>query len=466
MAGPSISAATPGLSRLAQALAGGGSAYQRGYDDEVTAQTKIAQALASIRSNDASAAFHNAKAGQTQAEQRVLEGRPDLFEEQVAAASGSDVPLVRAIREKLRTGQAPQVPMGPETVDGQMGVGSQQFDPQTANKITGALQQFLPMLTNTGDLKPDDMAKAAQLFRESDLSDRIIAGNLDRNRVGGAQAAVSGKDLFNSDANGAVLDRFTGALDTANPMAQSTIQVKKEQAGAQRASAANSYASAGEHRARTGEIQTGMSGGGKAPTGYRWNGGALEPIPGGPADPATKGAKLAKPPTEGQAKALMFGARMAVADETLGDLEKQGNRLPNVVKQGAEKVPLIGSALGMGANFFTTDGQQQVEQAQRDFINAVLRRESGAAIAESEFANAQRQYFAQPGDSPAVLRQKAANRQTAIAGMKAEFGEQSLPEFEKIVSTARAGRKPVGTPTGGASGDFGAPTGRNVTVDY
>ena len=43
--------------------------------------------------------------------------------------------------------------------------------------------------------------------------------------------------------------------------------------------------------------------------------------PGGPADPATKGAKLAKPPTEGQAKALIFGSRMTVADEILNDLD-------------------------------------------------------------------------------------------------------------------------------------------------
>ena len=68
-----------------------------------------------------------------------------------------------------------------------------------------------------------------------------------------------------------------------------------------------------------------------------------------------------------------------------------------------------------------SDNNKKAEQAQRDFVNAVLRRESGAVIAESEFANAQKQYFPQPGDSAAVEKlQKARNRQIAIQGLLAE----------------------------------------------
>ncbi len=54
---------------------------------------------------------------------------------------------------------------------------------------------------------------------------------------------------------------------------------------------------------------------------------------------------------------------------------------------------------------------KQVEQAQRDFINATLRRESGAAIADSEFENAQKQYFPQLGDTKEVVKQKQRNRE-------------------------------------------------------
>ena len=64
---------------------------------------------------------------------------------------------------------------------------------------------------------------------------------------------------------------------------------------------------------------------------------------------------------------------------------------------------------------FKSDEYKQIEQAQRDFINATLRRESGAAIAPSEFENAQLQYFPQPGDTPEVVKQKQKNREMQFA---------------------------------------------------
>jgi hypothetical protein len=131
-----------------------------------------------------------------------------------------------------------------------------------------------------------------------------------------------------------------------------------------------------------------------------------------------------KPPTEGQAKAVLFGSRMTEADKVIRDLSGRGVMTGSLIKQGVESIPLIGGGLGMVANTTVASAdQQQVEQAQRDFINAVLRRESGAVIADSEFANARQQYFPQPGDSPAVIAQKARNRQTAIEGMKVEAGQ-------------------------------------------
>ena len=66
--------------------------------------------------------------------------------------------------------------------------------------------------------------------------------------------------------------------------------------------------------------------------------------------------------------------------------------------------------------------QQQLEQAERNFINATLRRESGAAIQESEFDSARLQYIPQFGDQPEVLEQKRENRRRFIEGMKIEAG--------------------------------------------
>lgn len=66
---------------------------------------------------------------------------------------------------------------------------------------------------------------------------------------------------------------------------------------------------------------------------------------------------------------------------------------------------------------FGNQEQRQVRQAQREFVNAVLRRESGAVISDTEFASASQQYFPQPGDGAAVVEQKRAARQRALQGV-------------------------------------------------
>lgn len=161
--------------------------------------------------------------------------------------------------------------------------------------------------------------------------------------------------------------------------------------------------------------------------------GTTKPIIG----PDGKAVTRTKPMTEFQGKSAGFADRAQEADTILAGLEKKGVNNSGVIKgvvQGAgEMVPFIGdkvgAALGSGMNTLPSalggpsSQQQQVEQAQRNFINAILRQESGAAIGAGEFDNAKRQYFPQPGDSSDVIAQKAANRRTAIAGLGRSAGE-------------------------------------------
>ena len=134
-------------------------------------------------------------------------------------------------------------------------------------------------------------------------------------------------------------------------------------------------------------------------------------------------SKADKPLTEAQGKATAFSARMLNADNEINDLIKDGVKTPSIIKRSVENAPLIGGALGGAANkFVASEKQQKMEQAQRDFVNAVLRQESGASISPSEFDNASKQYFPQFGDSPTVIAQKAKNRAIAIEGMKTQAG--------------------------------------------
>ena len=178
---------------------------------------------------------------------------------------------------------------------------------------------------------------------------------------------------------------------------------------------------------------------GDIPAGYRRRAdGGVEVLPG--FDPNAN-----KTLNDVQSKALLFGSRMRDAESVLGAMAAQGTDMPGMIKQGAEGVPIVGPALGAATNWTQSANQQSVEQAQRDFINAALRRESGAAISASEFDNAKKQYFPQVGDSEQVKKQKSANRALAINGIMAEVpeGQRKLPNV--------APSKPAANPSDGWS---------------
>ncbi len=151
--------------------------------------------------------------------------------------------------------------------------------------------------------------------------------------------------------------------------------------------------------------------------------------PGG--KPLVKPGDAEKPLTEGQAKAVAFASRMQSADQTLAELARAGTRasIPGSMQNNS-----VGDVL----TALAPADQQRLNQAKRDFVNATLRRESGAVISPEEFSNADRQYFPQIGDSRAVIEQKAKNRRTAIEGIKADVPTGKRGEVDRISGTGGA----------------------------
>jgi hypothetical protein len=145
-----------------------------------------------------------------------------------------------------------------------------------------------------------------------------------------------------------------------------------------------------------------------------------------------------KPLTEVQGKSTGFATRADEADKIIGSVGESGKIQPSLLKSAAGAVPVIGGGLETITNFAASSAQQQVEQAQRNFVNAILRQESGAAIGKDEFSNAQKQYFPQVGDSPEVIKQKSANRQTAINALKVQAGSgiKRMPQETKTTTIA------------------------------
>jgi|SRR5215831_446422 len=146
---------------------------------------------------------------------------------------------------------------------------------------------------------------------------------------------------------------------------------------------------------------------------------------------------------DSQGKAVAFGIRAAESAQQIEDLAGKYSPGSVSLKGGLENIPHVGGALGAIYNIGMGSNEQMAEQAQRNFVNAVLRRESGAVINPSEFANARQQYFPQAGDSPEVLAQKKQNRESAILGLILESG----PGAQFVLAAQKAAREPRPTPS-------------------
>jgi hypothetical protein len=129
-------------------------------------------------------------------------------------------------------------------------------------------------------------------------------------------------------------------------------------------------------------------------------------------------------PTANQTSAAGYAMRMQSSGDIIDKITAENS--PAAGWGGAIQTAIPSNVL---TNWAKTSAYQQLEQAQRDFVNAVLRRESGAVINPSEFINAQKQYFPMPGDSAKVLEQKKANRDMTLKGVVSSAGSALSEDF-------------------------------------
>lgn len=129
-----------------------------------------------------------------------------------------------------------------------------------------------------------------------------------------------------------------------------------------------------------------------------------------------------KPPTADQALSARFARRMEQAENIINKL----------AASGYDRTSLMGAVGSFVPSAIAPSASQEQEQAERNFINAILRDESGAAISPTEFASAEKQYFPRAGDSPQVIENKKANRQQAILGLQGEAGPVALSKVPLV----------------------------------
>lgn len=137
--------------------------------------------------------------------------------------------------------------------------------------------------------------------------------------------------------------------------------------------------------------------------------------------------KSTKAPTANQSAAATYAINMKQANDTIESLQKFFT----------DKT-VVGQALTNNLPSWVLGGDsQQLRQAENNFLLAVLRRQSGANITDSEFAREAERYFPQANDGPKVLADKAQNRRTAIEGLMNEAGPAISDDFLSAVSSGK-----------------------------
>lgn len=195
---------------------------------------------------------------------------------------------------------------------------------------------------------------------------------------------------------------------------------------------------------------------GAAPAG---GGRGAEGVPGGQVGPGTPlvGAAKAGALTEAQGNATAFGMRMKDSHAALKDLENKGvtntGVIGGTVGGVVGLVPLIGDKLTAGVNNIYnvlpqvlggySAEQQQVLNGRINFVTALLRKESGAAISPSEFSTAEKLYFPRPGDDATVIKQKQNARDLAIKAMKVQAGP-GAKAIDELGTSGSASNDPLG----------------------
>lgn len=131
--------------------------------------------------------------------------------------------------------------------------------------------------------------------------------------------------------------------------------------------------------------------------------------------------KGGKPLTEGQSKDMVFVTR---ASGALPILDQYGNSLTNLGEDLAGGIPKVG-------NYLKSPEYQKAEGAGKEFLQALLRKDTGATIQPFEIEEYGSVYLPRPGDKPEFLEQKKAARVRALKAIRLGLPPHAILALEK-----------------------------------
>lgn len=143
-----------------------------------------------------------------------------------------------------------------------------------------------------------------------------------------------------------------------------------------------------------------------------------------------------KPLTEAQSKDSFFTTRMTAATPTIDKFEGALMSLPEAV---AGAIPMN---LGRYAQ---SEEYQLAKDAGKDFVNAYLRKDSGAALTPAEEANYGQLLLPQPGDKPAIIAAKRQRRLIAIEAIKSGMPASAVDGVLRAIKAVPGADQPTQT---------------------
>ena len=134
--------------------------------------------------------------------------------------------------------------------------------------------------------------------------------------------------------------------------------------------------------------------------------------------------------TEGQSKDITYATR---AEGALPILDRFDAYLTSPIDRAYENDP-TGLLRGRQSPEF-----QQAYNAGLEFLQAILRKDTGAAITKEETEEYGRVYLPQPGDSETVLLQKRLARSRALQALKAGMPPEAILRTERALEGSTSG---------------------------
>ena len=155
------------------------------------------------------------------------------------------------------------------------------------------------------------------------------------------------------------------------------------------------------------------------------------------------GGASVKSLTDGQAKDTVYVTRaegaLAILDQYDSNLAVLGNRM------------LDADPTGLVRGKLQDTDYQLARQAGDEFLQAILRKDTGAAITEPEQELYGTTYLPQPGDGPEVIAQKKQSRKRAIEAIKAGMPPSAI--VAKELALLRSGDAKPDAPDGATDAD-------------